>query len=313
MQLKNFRIVLAIAIAMATTTAVPSEAHAGAIVTHTVGRDDGGYINAGTQGTLGSTMLSTAGKTFCFWIKTVDSGNIISMGSWFAYPSMGPDYGLFMLNMQWTGDYFGLANSVGYYLPTDNATWFFTQATGVNFNDGAYHHHCFAWSGLTSNKPTTKAYYIDGVVTGGSWVDQSDGVTSGTANWGADVWIGGTRKSSSGTGADFASFRLEDFRIYTRGLSADEVKQIYKMRGRDMIRNGLFTRYPFWSSWINTGTYGVAPIPSLDGSGTTPTLETDKLLSGRRRKVMRIDVQRMLERPANEDRHLAEPHLRRAA
>jgi hypothetical protein len=286
MQLKNMvRFLIALTISSAPIVhAVP--AHAGAIVTHTIGRDDGGYINTGTQGTLGSSMLSTAGKTYCFWIKTVDSGNIISMGSWFAYPTMGPDYGLFMLNMTWTGDYAGLANSIGYYLPTDNATWFFTQATGVNFNNSAYHHHCFAWAGLSGDKPVTKNYYIDGAVTGGSWVDQSDGAASGTADWGADVWIGGTRKSSPGTGADFASFRLEDFRIYTRELSTSEINQIYKMRGRDMIRRGLFIRYPFWSSWINVGTHGVAPIPSLDGSGTTPTLETDKLLSGRRRRVM---------------------------
>lgn len=255
-------------------------------VTHELGRDDGGYINLGTLGTLGSQMLSTAGKTFSFWIRTVDANNVIPMGfSWFAYPSMGPDYALFMLNMTWTTDYAGLANSVGIYCPTDNLSWFYTKATGVNFNDSQYHHHVMTWVGLTSNKPTQLDYYIDGVLTGGSWEDLSDGAVSGTANFGADVNIGCARKSTPGTRTDFCSFRLADYRIYDRGLVASEVKQIYQGRGRDNISRGLHSRYPLRTTPINTGYHGVAAILTNE-AGITPTFNTDPVLSGVHKKVL---------------------------
>lgn len=254
-------------------------------VTHQASRDDGGYINIGTLGTLGSQMLSTAGKAFSFWIRTVDANNVIPLGfSWFAYPSMGPDYSLFMLNMTWTTDYQGSANGVGIYCPTDNASWFFQKATGVNFNDGAYHHHCCTWTGLTSNKPTTLSYYVDGVLTGGSWTDLSDGAVSGTANFGADIYMGCTRKSGPGTMTDFCSFRLGDYRIYDRGLTAGEVTQIYKLRGRDSVLRGRHTRLNLQTTSNNIGYNGVAAILAND-NGVTPTYNTDNVLQGFRKKI----------------------------
>ncbi len=256
-------------------------------VTHTVSRDDGGYINIGRLGTLGSQMTNVAGKAFSFWIRTVDSGNVIPMHAWFAYPSMGPDYGLFMLNMDWTADYVGSANGVGIYCPTDSACWFYTKATGVNFNDGQYHHHCVSWFGFSGSprKPTSLEYYIDGVGTTNAWVDRTDGTVSGTANYGGDIWMGCSRKSTGGTATDFASFRLADYRIYDRGLTGAEVSTIYKLKGRDNIRRGLHTQLELQRTELNSGYNGVPAILGLDGTGIVPTFNTDSVLQGLRKKI----------------------------
>lgn len=255
-------------------------------VTHESSRDDGGYIDLGGLGTLGSQMLSTAGKAWSFWIRTVDANNVIPIGfNWFAYPAMGPEYALFMINMDWTTDYAGLANSVGIYCPTDNTAWFFVKPTGVNFNDGAYHHHVMTWVGLTADKPTQLDYYVDGVLTGGSWEDLSDGPVSGTANFGANVNLGCAQKSTPGTRTDFCSFRLADYRIYDRGLTAAEVKQIYLAGGRDNVRRGLHSRYNFQTTPINVGYHTIAAILANE-NGITPTTNSDHVLRGVRRKLI---------------------------
>lgn len=256
-------------------------------VTHEVSRDDGGIINLGRLGTLGSQMTSPNGKAFCYRIRTVDPNNIIPLGfSWFAYPSMGPDYSLFMLNMTWTTDYAGQANHVGIYCPTDNLSWFFTKNTGVNFNDGQYHDHVLTWVGFSGNKPTQLDYYIDGVLTGGTWTDLSDGAISGTANFGADVYMGCTRKSTGGTMTDFCSFHLSDYRIYDRGLTAREVREINLLDGRDNVLRGLHSRHPFRTTPINVGYHGVAAI-LMNDNGITPTFNNDNgVIQGVHKKVL---------------------------
>lgn len=254
-------------------------------VTHVVSRDDGGYINIGTQGNLGSQFATLTGKTFCFWLRTVDANNIIPMGfNWFAYDGIGSSgYALFQINSKWTTDYTGEANSVNYYPPSNSTAWAYWKATGVDFNDSQYHHHCIAWTGSLTT-PTVN-YYVDGVITGGAWNDYSDGPVVARGNLTADNYIGCTQKTVSNTLQDFASFRLADYRIYDRCLSGAEIFQIFKQRGRDTIRRGLHARYPFQGSTINMGSYRTSAILAND-AGVTPTYNNDRVLRGVRRKVM---------------------------
>ena len=256
------------------------------VVTHTLGRDDGGYINLGTLGPLGSQMLSEAGKAYAFWIRTVDANNIIPLCfNWFSYDPIGPAFSLFMLNGTWTTDYAPLANSVVTFCPTDNLSWAFHKDTGVNFNDEQYHHHVLTWTGLTSNKPTVLDYYIDGIRTTTAWTDFSDGAVSGLTDYQQDVYMGCSQKTVANTLTDFASFRIADFRIYDRGLDANEIYQIYRLRGRDNVRRGLHSRYNFQTTPNNTGYHGVPAILSQD-NGIVPTFNNDSVLSGVRKKVM---------------------------
>lgn len=307
-----------IALLVVGAIAAPVPARAGAVVTHEVSRDDGGYINIGRQTGLAASNFTSTGVTYSFWVRTVDANNIIPMGfSFFAYPAMGgSQYSLLMLNSNWTTDYQGQANSVNIFPSGNNAvSWAKWVATGQNFNDSAYHHHAFVFAGLSSGQPTRLDYYLDGVliVSGqANWNDYSDGTPTTRGDYGADIFVGCTQKSTGPTLTDFASFRVEDYRTYARALSTDEIFAMVRLRGRDMIRRGMISRYPFMTNWINLGPYGVAAVPAND-NGTTPTLETVKHLSGQRRKVMHFDVQRMLERPANEDRQLAEPTRKQAA
>ncbi len=102
---------------------------------------------------------------------------------------------------------------------------------------------------------------------------------------GADIFIGCTQKSTGPTLTDFVSFRLADYRTYAANLTTDEIREIYLQRGRDTVRRGLISRYPFQTTTINNGSYGVAAILAND-NGTTPTFNTDNVLRGVRKKVM---------------------------
>jgi hypothetical protein len=73
---------------------------------------------------------------------------------------------------------------------------------------------------LVSNGSSFKAIYLDGKL-----------ITSGVASGGSATALTGLRIASSPeTPADlFHKGRIDDFRIYNRVLSADEVKRLYNM------------------------------------------------------------------------------------
>ena len=262
-------------------------------VTHVASRDDGGYINIGRQNGLAASNFTAAGVTYCAWVLCSDSSTQpIPLGfNFFAYSAMGGStYSLFQLNSYWTTDYFGRANAVNIFPSGNNAvTWAKWVDSGVNFNDGAYHHFAVVYAGLSGGQPTRLDLYIDGVlrVSGqANWNDYSDGTpTSRVADYGADIFIGCTQKSAGNTLQDFVSFRLADYRTYAANLTTDEIREIYLQRGRDTVRRGLISRYPFQTTTINNGSYGVAAILAND-NGTTPTFNTDNVLRGVRKKVM---------------------------
>jgi hypothetical protein len=320
MPVNRFRILLALLVVGA--IAAPAVAQAGAVVTHVSSRDDGGYINIGRQTGLAASNFVTAGVTYAFWWKQTDAGTPTfipcSMGfNFFAYTGMGGStYSLFQLNSYWTTDYFYRNNAVNIFPSGNNAvTWAKWVDSGVNFNDGNYHHFAVVFAGLSGGQPTRLDLYIDGVlrVSGqANWTDYSDGTPTTRGDYAADIYIGPTQKSSSNTLQDFNSFNVEDYRTYAANLTTSEILEIFLLRGRDTVRRGMVSRYPFLNNWSNLGSYGVAAIPAND-NGTTPTLATVKHLSGQRRRVMRIDMQRLLEPARNEDRELAEPHQRQAA
>ncbi len=229
---------------------------AATVITAEVGKDDGGYWDIGTQGSLGSDLQSTNGKAFGAWIRTHDVTISPVVLNWFSVGMPNWD-NVWQLNSYWTVDY---GPNTGYVLlrfsGTDGQGWIMYQNVGatVNFNDGAYHHHFVSWTGFSSGKPTGLVYYIDGQALS-SWTDVSDSpaFTGTSSDFTQSLYIASTAKTSSNTPTDMSTLDIEDLRIYTRGLSADEVKQIYKMRGRDMIRRGLLSRYPFWTDGKNLG------------------------------------------------------------
>lgn len=285
---------LRLALALALLSPI-AEARAGAVVTHVASRDDGGYINIGRQTGLAASNYVAAGVTYAFWWKQTDAGTPAfipcSMGfNFFAYTGMGGStYSLFQLNSYYTSDYFYRLNAVNIFPSGGNAvTWAKWVDSGVNFNDGAYHHFAVVFAGLSGGQPTRLDLYIDGVlrVSGqANWNDYSDGTPTTRGDYGADIYVGPTQKGVGNSLQDFNSFNVEDYRTYAANLTTAEVREIFLLRGRDTVRRGMVSRYPFMNSWINIGPYGVAAIPAND-NGTTPTLETVKLLSGSRRKVM---------------------------
>ncbi len=261
-------------------------------VVHVASRDDGGYINIGVQTGLAPSNFTAAGVTYTFRIKINDvSTQPIPIGfNWFAYPAMGGStYSLFQLNSYWTTDYFGRANAVNIFPSGNNAvTWAKWVDSGVNFNDGAYHHFAVVFAGLSGGQPTRLDLYIDGVlrVSGqANWNDYSDGTPTTRTDYAANNYIGCTQKSTGNTLQDFCSFSLSDYRTYATNLTTAEIREIYLQDGRDNVVRNMISRYDFQTTTLNNGTYRVAAVLAADGTGAVPTFNTDRVLQGVRKRV----------------------------
>jgi hypothetical protein len=285
--LKAMRLVLALALLFSATSAT-----AGTAIVNQVGKDFGGYWDIGTLGSLGSQLKDTGGKAIGAWVRTHDTTVTPLVLTWFGITDMPNIYNAFMLNTYWNGvDYAANAGYVMFFIDGTNGNgWgkYWNAAATVAFNDGNYHHHMVTFSGLSSGIPTSFNYYVDGVSIP-SPTDFSDaGGLSGTvSNFTKNIYIGCDGKTNSNTPIDMSTLDVEDLRIYTRTLSADEVNQIYKMKGRDMIRRGLLSRYMFWTGGTDKGSNQYTAVKHNNAGGSSdPTIETTKKCSGQRRKVM---------------------------
>lgn len=259
-----------------------------------IGKDFGGYWDVGTLGTLGSQMNATVGKAYGAWVRTYDTTVSPLMLTWFGVSVMPNSYNMFMLNTTWTTDYAPLANNILIDVQgTSGVGWAFWMDLGtspVNFNDGNYHHHFVSFSGLTGGKPDILKYYVDGNeydLRSANDISDPGGLTGSCSDFTLPSYIGCDGKTDAMTPIDMSTLDVEDLRIYDRFLSFEEVNQIYKLRGRDMIRRGLHTRHPFFVDGKDIGYNGYIALPHNNGGGSSdPTILTVKATAGTRRKVM---------------------------
>jgi len=126
-----------------------------------------------------------------------------------------------------------------------------------NNNDDILHHYCFVSDG------TNKIQYEDGVNTGSN-AQGSVGTNTG------ELWLGNNSQQQDRG----LQGRLEDIRLYNRGLSLEEVQGIYHGRGHDGIVDGLVARWMFQELHPGQGlanAYDVAASATThDGTDTSP-------------------------------------------
>lgn len=255
--------------------------------------NNGQRWDIGTQGTFGTSasLKSAIGWTLMGWVSTSQQ-SVFSMSCNHSAGAESNSQSLwFMLNAGYTTDYVNLANSVliNFGDSTDTGLLWIQTINSPDFNDGGTYHHAVTviatGTAAGSNSSATIVWYVNGIPFT-SWTKKfSDGLNNLAVAWPNQVSIGAHLKSGGGQ-FDYSTGDYEDFRIYQRALSADEVLQIHRLKGRDTIRRNLLSRYSFFNDGRNTGPNGTVATATNDGTLGNPTILTTKFCSGVRRKVM---------------------------
>jgi hypothetical protein len=151
--------------------------------------------------------------TISAWIKSTDTKTIIRKGGTNAGSAYFP---LWLVDLN--------ANKLRFAVSAlEDASDITLISSSTTVNDGAWHM-------ITATRNTITGYlnvYVDGVVDA---TPVADG-TSGAISAYLPLYIGAYMGESNDI-TDFCNVKIDDFRIYNRALSADEIKQIYyKTRG----------------------------------------------------------------------------------
>jgi len=157
-----------------------------------------------------ATLATTSGTVAC-WFKTSSSG--ADSGAYIGLISQQNDYSVFMFS-----------GKVGYY------DW---NGTGANYynttvNDGTWHHVAITFqSGVTNGT----IIYVDGVSRVSNIM-----MTSATNDCPFEVAIGSQQVNNNGLncgGGQAQVFHgyIDDIRVYSRVLSANDIKQLYQYSG----------------------------------------------------------------------------------
>jgi hypothetical protein len=91
-----------------------------------------------------------------------------------------------------------------------NGGWSIQQTAGANLADGQWHHAAFTWNRETRRQ----MLFVDGTL-----VAANSGPAGGTAS-------GGCTLGRANTGGSFVGGSLDEFRIYSRRLTAEEITQL---------------------------------------------------------------------------------------
>jgi hypothetical protein len=91
-----------------------------------------------------------------------------------------------------------------------NGGWSIQQPAGANLADGQWHHAAFTWNRETRQQ----MLFVDGTL-----VAANSGPAGGTAS-------GGCTLGRANTGGSFVGGSLDEFRIYSRRLTAEEITQL---------------------------------------------------------------------------------------
>lgn len=222
-------------------------------------KDDGQRWNIGKLGRFGSQWKASPGFTLMAWIKMADTTVTPILGN-FSTGAQGAtgaanQFFWWMLNTTWTSDYANLANHVIVQFSDTNDSGFFFGHKGITISTGTWYHHVLTVDIHGTGSPVTPAHsvkwYVNGVLDATAWTETFGEVAvAGLFDYVNDLYIGAHRKNA-GAIVDYSTYDGEDFRVYQRALTAGEVLTIYKLRGRDTVRNGLILRLPFWHDGKN--------------------------------------------------------------
>lgn len=198
--------------------------------------DSSGNGNNGSLVNMSTTTSPTIGKigqalNFNGTSQIVNMGNVLDMtgtqsfsyGTWAKYTSeASQNYpGIISKNPAGaaTGAYHLLIDtSNNPYCEVDISSTGYLVNPNTAKNDNRWHHFVC----VVNESALTLTMYIDGVSVG------STAIPAGSESNSGPLTIGG-RSDGSGVGANRFAGSIDDARIYTRALSATEVKQLYTM------------------------------------------------------------------------------------
>lgn len=241
-------------------------------------------IDIGTLRNFGSLIKQAAGWTFMGWVATTQQ-SVFSLLANFSAGAEGAGGTAnqsfwWMLNAGYTTDYVNDPTSVllNFGDFSDTGKLRIQTITSPDFNDGTIYHHALTFFGNTT--AATWVWYINGVpfafATSGAPVKFDDPLGSVT-DLTAALAIG-AHKKASGIWFDHSTGGYEGFRVYNRALTAAEVNEVYKLKGRDNIR-GVYESWPLWTDYkslVAGGTAGTAV--------NSPTFGTTRYTAGFKKK-----------------------------
>lgn len=158
-----------------------------------------------------SVFKPTANFTVNFWTKNTQASNGLDfLQSWFFDGASVAGWRIFTINS-------GASLSIQQGKNTGNVqgTDFFSLSGSKVVNDGAWHMCTYTWDG------TTATFYVDSVFDASTSTNTMNAVynASNRVRFGCD--------NSNGTDTGFYNGALDDLSIFTRALSAGEIKQLY--------------------------------------------------------------------------------------
>jgi hypothetical protein len=223
------------------------------------GADD--RIDIGTVGSFGSTMNDADGWSVMCWLNIPSQTSVASIMMNFTTGAQGAAGSFdqeFMFNIQttWTTDFTSDANHV--LVSTGDKNNFgigWHQELGFTVAGTGLHHYALTAitngaSGANNNSGAPVVWYADGGANN-TWTKAfSDGMGT-LVNFSNTLAIGAERKNG-GTWFDWTAGTFADCRAYSVALTAQEVTDIYKMRGRDSVSRGLLRRWPLQAACIET-------------------------------------------------------------
>lgn len=167
-------------------------------------------------------------------------------------------------------------------LDADAATTF-TSATGEAVAGTLYH----VAATCTYTNPIVLRLYKNGVLLGTTSAAAAAGNSSDTNTKNAAIG------SEDNGASNFFDGRIEDARIYTRALSADEIATVFAAQGTDSIVDGLQARYPLYEASPGTTAPAGSPVKDVSdskfngstGSASTRPIYREILTIRRRRGV----------------------------
>lgn len=173
-------------------------------------------------------------------------------------------------------------NGSGVLLATfsDGSGGFDITLSTVTTNDGVWRHVAI----VRDNGAGLYRLYVNGVQDDTTAINNA----SGSLNNSDDMLIGATH-NSGGSPTEFITGAVEDARQYSRALSADEILNIYTMKGRDGIVDSLVVRYlmnefPVGALASGAGSVKDSGPNGLNGNPTnTPTYAAGELNGFKRR------------------------------
>jgi hypothetical protein len=275
---------LALAALLVAQACAPLPAFAGADLD---GSND--RISIGTCGTWGADLEDADGWSVTGWLTTSQT-TVCSLLGTFSDQVMGEgDFQTIWMfgNAGYSSDYTNSANSVLLCVDgsSDDAGFVWRQTiNSPDWNDGNLHHHALT-AVMTGNNSATYSivWYVDGQAFS-SWTKPWNDAVSDLNSWNKDMAIGAGAKFNAGNPSvpnwfDHCDGTYADWRMYTRALSAAEVTELYRSRGRDAVTTGLFRRWSLQTSDCHELMAG-ATCTAVNG----PTFSTAYELDGVRRR-----------------------------